>query len=283
MKLNTDKYSDKVMIFVEGKSDVLFFEKLLNEPNIKFELSDGKQNAKKQLKKIKQATPKYGHHAIGICDADFDHLNNNKEYPPIFLTDTHDYETMILQDIGIKSLITEHCIDKFKLALNRNLLKNASNLTYQIGLIKWSNSKSSQFRLNFKDKNDEPLNLSEFIKFKDFDGKFDQDKYIERVMSQSAKQSQIKTTLLKEMQILELQQADKYQVCNGHDLAVIMALIICNYENQNNKRVLLTKLNQADIESNLRLSYNIDNFKKTDLYKQLKNWQTVNQMPKIVD
>lgn len=62
-----------------------------------------------------------------------------------------------------------------------------------------------------------------------------------------------------------------------------MALIICNYENQNNKRVLLTKLNQADIESNLRLSYNIDNFKKTDLYKQLKNWQTVNQMPKIVD
>ena len=228
------------------------------------------------VKKCQKHKIKHYERVIAICDADFDHLNNRPAINSVFLTDTHDSETLVIQAIGIDVLIAKHGTDDFKDALRRNLLKNSLKLAYDIGLLKWLNS-THHLKLNFK-----ALDYENFITFKVLSGQLNLDELIEQVLTQS-NSTKSKDWLIAEVNKLAQQNASQLQVSNGHDISSIMVLILDKFQETKDEKITLEKLEQANIESDLSLSYNIENFKKTNLYQQLKSWQTDNQMPQIIE
>ncbi len=57
--------------------------------------------------------------------------------------------------------------------------------------------------------------------------------------------------------------------CNGHDMLNILAISF-------KKTISNKNIAGTDIESNFNMAYRYDDFKKTELYNSLKNWDTKN-------
>ena len=63
---------------------------------------------------------------------------------------------------------------------------------------------------------------------------------------------------------------DLFQVCNGHDVVDSLAIFF-NFHKSG-----LKGLTGERIQSSLRLVYNLNQFKKTDLFKDINNWALAN-------
>jgi hypothetical protein len=93
--LHSDIGNDKVCILVEGPEDVKIYSNFFKKVNSRISIrkSRGKSNVEKALEILSKETT----HAIGVCDADFDHLNNKTNLiESLFVTDYHDIEMTIL-------------------------------------------------------------------------------------------------------------------------------------------------------------------------------------------
>lgn len=130
---------DKVVIAVEGDSDLRLDIKLFNE-HAKIEPMYGKQ---KLLSLDPELYNVFSRNLIAIKDADFDHLNGNK--PPhknVFLTDKHDIEmTMIDCDI-VENILAEYIgmADNYtELSDGRKLIEKLYENLKDYSYIKWKN------------------------------------------------------------------------------------------------------------------------------------------------
>ena len=96
-------YKDKIIIVVEGNSDIKLFRKLIQDDRIKIESIDGKKDL---IKVMKELSVEYPDKILGICDADFDHLigiaEERRKYS-VYVTDNHDIEIMMLLSPAIHS------------------------------------------------------------------------------------------------------------------------------------------------------------------------------------
>jgi hypothetical protein len=106
--------------------DIKLFNKLFDTSKVKLESLAGKENVKAVVKTVVAKSPE---RILGVCDADFDHHNEVRTRPAIFLTDSHDSETMI----------AEFATEDYKEGLQRNLLQQLLCLAYETGLLKWLN------------------------------------------------------------------------------------------------------------------------------------------------
>ena len=100
-------YSDKLILVVEGKSDIRFFRSLFNHENIKIESIDGK---KQLITSMQNFIESYRNKVLSICDADFDHIEgmeDERKLSDIYLTDFHDSEVMMLKSNSLNSFIDE--------------------------------------------------------------------------------------------------------------------------------------------------------------------------------
>ncbi|MCE1248237.1 MAG: hypothetical protein LWY06_16475, partial [Firmicutes bacterium] len=60
-------------------------------------------------------------------------------------------------------------------------------------------------------------------------------------------------------------QEKQWLICRGHDMTSVLALILSEKTGKN--------LNRSIVESNLRLAYEYEHFKETDLYKSIIRWE----------
>jgi hypothetical protein len=257
--LNYPSNEAKVFVLLEGETDIKLFKKLFDLNKVEVDSLQGKEKVIQALQIL--LTEGYSQ-VIGIKDADFDHLEETQAIENLFTTDYHDMEVSMIESEALQSLIYEYThvqsdISDFLSKLKQNIYDSAIT----IGYLRWFNHKQNKDQLFFKN-----LDFNVFVQKNHYQLIFDIEKFFTRLLDDSKKKnptlSLTHQALEDETVHLKTLSSDKLQICCGHDLTKLIALSLGN------------NLNGDKIESALRLSYSLEYFKNTNLYKFLMNWST---------
>jgi len=248
-------------ILVEGLSDIKLFRKLFSEEKCKVEIMPhcGKAELEKGVTDLIQFYPLI----IGICDADFEHLNEVPYTKPhLFLTDYHDIEmTMIAQSVVLNALFCEftHIPKNQHNQIKEDLLQSIN----MIGFLKWLNNKEN-LKLNFS-----KVGFQDLVCFETFT--IDFSAYLKRVLFKSPN-AKIQDIVLINQKITQLKQSapDLMQLTNGHDL-------FCIFNKYFREKEKLKGCSDEHISRACRMTFNFESFKNTNLYQNLIIWAEQNQ------
>ena len=255
-----------IFILVEGSTDKLFYGNLFNEKQCQIIVTIAGNSRKKRAIEILTILEKSSFLGIlAIVDADFDHLDAIV-YPSqnLFLTDTHDSETMMLRSTALERVLAEYGSENKITELSQEVRTMLLTAGIPIGYLRWISRKDG-------------LNLTfEGIKF----GKFldekslilDEIKLIQTVQYKSQNWSLGSDRLTKRT---SLDCDDPWQICCGHDLVKILAIGL--------QRVFGTvKREPEDLEIALRLAHRPQDFLETQLYQKLKEWEIQENLPSTI-
>lgn len=241
----------KILVIVEGPDDKKFYSRYFDESNTEIILATGCD----KLNDIVSGNIENKNHFIVIKDADFNHLMHMKSpYPNIFLTDAHDYEMMIVTstDSFWKAFLHEYLennkenLDELKKVPEEIQIYSCLKLYSMVNTL---NIKFTSFNLSKVYNGGEPVSkdkcltalssMPEGILRKIDNSKFDK--------------------TLSNYDIHDLGQ-----LTNGHDFCEGVSY---KYRIKTGK-----SLSIKEIASCLRLSFREEDFKNTNLYKNISNW-----------
>ena len=258
LSLNTPRGSKIVWVLVEGEDDGKIYPKFFDASKAKVEYVNGKTSLIEALEILTQETKQ----VVGIADADFLHLN--KLYPRVknlFYTDYHDIEMTMLSFEEVRNnLLTEYQMQDKQATIWQNVLEEAS----YIGYIRWYN-----------DINDNKINFSGigYGKIADLVAeklKLQKPLLLATLNQRSPNKERILTDETVNTFIEASPTDDSMNLCSGHDAAAFLSLIIGS------------RTTPKGVETALRLSFNIQHFRRTKLYKQLQEWQNQNSFQIII-
>jgi len=255
-------YKDKIIVAVEGDSDIRLFRGLLTHEKVKIESIDGKKTL---IRLMQDLIGEFPEKILAICDADFDHLCGNaqeREKCSIYVTDEHDVEIMLLKSPSLQSLINEFGVAENIQALMSGLFESIFSAAYTIGLLRWINE---QEELNLKFKG---LNFNAFIDVEKLYINVDIDILLNELIARSKniKEGTTKEFIISKTEEYKNCNACQLQVCSGHDLTNIIALIF-----RQKWASVDTNIDHKKIESSLRIGYQKAFFSETVIFKKLKN------------
>jgi len=259
----------KVMILVvEGSSDEKAFRKFVACLDSEFIIAWGKDNVLGAMT-ILDDEGVVG--VLGIVDADFWHLDGKSPSSlNVIVTDEHDIEMMMIRSKSFAHFITEVAsrtkLEKFLANLDvrdiRDILLERALL---IGhLRRYSHTEKLNLQFNclkfdtFIDRETISLNL---------------EKLIEVVLALTSN-SELDTGVVIG-QVCELAEgfsADPYQVCCGHDVIVILSIGLRKCIGSKSKEGAKPEV----LESQLRMSYDSDCFRQTQLFRAARDWESRN-------
>jgi len=252
MSISHLQNKDKVFILLEGKTDIKLFRNIFSNIYTDTTALDGKDNLMEALRILEQEN--YSK-IIAIKDADFDHLEEVNYPNNLFITDFHDMEVQMIESNALSSIINEFTSNDCHSSLIDNLKNEIYDIAIEISYIRWYSNKQGGL-FNFK-----RIPWNSLISYSNCSISFDKDKLLE-LLSQQLQGVELNTdnvNLLKEISI------DRLQLCNGHDLTIL----ISNYFSIGN-------INQNKIEEALRLSYHFQDFQNTNLFHNLELWANSN-------
>lgn len=239
-------YANKKICLIEGDDDEKVYTRIFED--LEFHVCNGKSNV---LDVLNDLLPKYSAKLFGICDADYDHLLNQR-YAGVVLTDENDLELTILSStVDIFNTLSCEFVNKsHRETFTSIVLPDVFEISYQIGLFRLMNTKD-QLGLNFKG-----LNYSNFISILKDKLEFSQGCFISHLLQVSRSAVVTSDELL-----IKFSQSNKdfckWQICRGHDVTNIIAIAVkCLRLTQdgtiNQKKVeglLRTAVRRADLES----------------------------------
>jgi hypothetical protein len=239
------------------------FRSLLHPENVKIEEVNGKGNLCRIISKLVEEG---FDNIFGICDADFDNLFNKRmEYIDtyIFPTDLHDVETMMFESPSLEKFICEFTNSENMDEIKNSLRESVLSAAYSIGLVRLINCKYN-LTLNFKG-----ISFRLFADVKKLDITINLLKFIDDLLQRSSNKSSIATKefIMEKYNELSELSPDPLQICCGHDITSLIAQVYSQ-----RWASIDTNLNQAKVESSLRLGYTSDFFSETELYNLLANW-----------
>jgi hypothetical protein len=251
LSLNSDFGKNMIYILVEGVSDCKIYPKFFDKNNTSVEyVYGGKGQALIAINELNNVTKQI----ICICDADFNHLQKiTPNIQNLFFTDFHDIEMTMLSIDGILSdSLTEYRLQDSSSEILQKVLEE----TKIIGYIRWLNE-IDIIKLVF-----EKMGISSFIFPHDVNVHLDVDKYLLALNNRS--KNKIRTITLSDIDffIQTHNTTDLFNLCNGHDVTALIALIIGN--NTSHEKFC----------SILRATFNINYFRKTKLHADILKWQT---------
>ncbi|MCU9923775.1 DUF4435 domain-containing protein [Aeromonas caviae] len=254
-------YKNKIITVVEGDTDIRLFRWLLAHDKIQIESVDGKKNL---VKLMEDLIKEYPEKMLAICDADFDHLcgkSKEREQFSIYVTDEHDAEVMLLKSPAFHSLINEYGSENNHNILVTGLFDSVFSAAYNIGLIRWINEEE---KLNLKFKG---LNFNKFITVDKLNIQVDLDSLLDEIFirSDKIKEGTTKNIILSKMEEYKNNSACKFQVCSGHDLTNIISIIF-----RQKWASVDTNIDHKKVESSLRLGYQKEFFKNTNVFKRIQ-------------
>lgn len=259
-------------LIVEGDTDARFYKRIVDSGTCGITIAHSKENAV-QIVTILQADNFAGF--LAIVDADFDVLDGKVfDSSNIFLTDTHDHETMILKSPALEKLLLEMgAEDKLgKLIKGRGkefreaLLEEGLHLGY----LRWISLRHGH-ALTF-----EGLKYHRFIDITTLTT--DRSKLIKTIKDHSQRPQVSDQELQLQIEAIRDESHDKWHVCCGHDLIGILSLGL---------RKAIGTWNSKDVEPeklemNLRLAYESAWFFNTGLYASIKAWEGNNGSFQII-
>lgn len=266
IRLRRSTYSGTFLL-VEGSSDKIFYERFVDKLGCELVITAGKPSSKQRAIAILEILEKSNFQGVlAIVDADFDRLQNTQHISPnLFLTDTHDLETMLIQSLALEKVVCEFGSEEKITQLNRDIREVLISVGVAIGYLRYI-SQCDQLNLTF-----EGITFSKFIDEKTW--QFNQLKLIQEVKNKSQafllKDEDLEKRLITEKN----NNYDPWQVCCGHDLVEVLSLGL-------RKAIGTNKTSDVEansLERNLRLAYELAYFYQTHLYWEIHKWQTNNQ------
>jgi hypothetical protein len=257
-----------VFVIVEGETDVVFYSNYIDISNCQLRALGDKSKVL-ELIGIMEHEGDIG--CIAIVDADY--FNITKEgltSASIFMTDTHDVETLIFMSPALEKILREYIsIDKLDnfaekhIDIRYSLLKIASSL----GIIRWVNYRWDMGVCFYMDSFKKiPIEWHEAIDIHKFI--VDNGKLIDIIFNGDY---QFKKRFIQKIKITDVNGIDNLDLCNGHDVIYVTVFFIKNHGKQN----LATNLDVFILSRNLRLAYEDSYFRNTRLYSSLLDWQSM--------
>lgn len=254
---------EKILVLVEGASDISFFNSYRFSDRILYDSPDsGKKEVITAVSQLRDA----GKDTVyGICDADFDRLSNIN-YDGIYYTDAHDLEMMLIEGGVVDkfimhftnpNLIQGNDAPPFCLKIKQTILCAC----YRLGLLKWFNY------LNRCDMNFKGMKYRDFVTVTASEISVDEIAYYSHILgrSRNIKINLDVVALQKEIRKLEIMDPDHYAICNGHDFIYLLKMMYdTSVSIRNNMRL-------DEVDSYLRLSYDLRIFSATRLHTDLNN------------
>lgn len=245
----------RLVIYVESSEDVIIYKRFINFEHIEFTPASGWENVKKLVDDAEDKDKR-----IGIIDADFTHITHKyrTDSERIFLTDTHDLETLVI------SLVEEKLIS-YRL-ISEDIIEAAKNIAKQIGILRFINNEtgSDRFGLRFRD-GDKKLpyyEASNLYQNQVFKSVIDFNLSIVDFMTKGySKQKEIQLEFTEKLE----EKLDDFQIINGHDLLPILNKLVSQkikyykFDRETEKVFLLDLVSKIDKED----------FQHTKLYQEV--------------
>ena len=129
MMLSTDANYGKSVILVEGSDDRKFYTRFVSCKHAVLAVMDGCYRMSQILSMVKEVS-ELKNMVIGIKDADFDHITCKKyQLDNLFMTDTHDWETMVLTT-GCEDNVAIEALGRREPGLFDKVMANLTNYSY---------------------------------------------------------------------------------------------------------------------------------------------------------
>jgi Protein of unknown function (DUF4435) len=259
-------------LIVEGDSDARFYKHIVDLRKCRITIAHNRENAV-QIVTILQGDNFPGF--LAIVDADFDVLEGKVfTSSNIFLTDTHDLETMVLRSPALEKLLlemgSETKLDEFVKGLGRELREVLLEEGLHLGYLRWVSLRHGH-ALKF-----------EGLKYRAFTDlttlTIDQSKLIKTIKDHSQKLHLSDQELQQQIEAIRDETHDKWHVCCGHDLICLLSVglhkAIGSYD--------WKEIEPGILERSLRLAYESAWFRDTGLYASVKAWEGINGSFRII-
>jgi Protein of unknown function (DUF4435) len=250
-----------VFLIVEGATDARVFKHLIQPPaHCQIKIAHDKAKAL-QVAEILNNDQFPG--VVVVIDADFDRLEGTlPNAANIFLTDSHDLDTMLFCSPALDKLLEEMAshtkLETFQ-SSEKSIREVVSKAVLPLGYLRWLSLKQG-------------LNLTfGKLDFKDF---IDKDTLecnviamIRKVKGASSAAGQLlkENELAEQIRQLASAEHDVWQVCCGHDLVGALSVALRKVLGNENR-------DPTDLEGVLRLAFDAAYFKETALYRDLQAW-----------
>lgn len=256
---------------VEGYTDQRFFKRFVEDDKCQVVSAHNKEKAIDVLEILNNDR---FNGVLAIVDADFWRLDGIKcSKANLFLTDTHDLETMILCSPALDKLINERGstdkIDKLTKRHGKDVRQILLDVGVPIGYLRWISEKES-FYLKFED-----LEFGKFID--DSTLTINVTEMIKTVKNKSQKHDLNVESIERSIQELINDDHDLWEVCCGRDLTCVLSFGLRKALGSHNAKEVAVDI----IEMELRLAYEEKFLFATNLYKSLKAWEEYNQKFRI--
>lgn len=258
-------------MIVEGPTDARVFRNLVDNRNCKLVIAYSKNNAIKALHELEERGQKG---ILAIVDADYWALDGVLvEDPNLFLTDTHDLETMILLSPALEKVISEYLPgDKVGLLerIGEEIREELVRIGLSIGYLRWINDREDLY-LCF-----DSLPISTCLDSGTLD--LDMDQIIKASTIGSRNHTMSAKSIRHKLDELSTQNGDPWHICQGHDLVLILEVVlpvmldrIVGRRNADRTR---TRARAEILDKELRLAYEHSFFIRTRLYVSIRDWET---------
>ena len=271
-----DNSYNGLYIFVEGEKDYMLYSKFMNLSNVRIKPTFGCQ---KLLDVFKILNLRGYDKKIGILDKDFfEIIGNTHQLENVFYTDFHDVEIMIFVTKAFYNMLRIYTIkekiEKIEKKTGKEIRELIFELSDRIGYLKLVETKN-KYGLTFKPEYPD----GNQIKYHDFiSDKFEyqgDDILINTIINYSRNKTEkklnfqeIKNSYIKERGNIY----DSRHLSNGHDVSNIVFILLKKTFRSNNNMLNDFK----SIENSLILAYEFEDFKKTELYKNIQIWSEGN-------
>ena len=250
-----------VFLIVEGHSDKLIYERLVNKQEVRVTIASGKNNAIKALSILEKEDN--FRRVVAVIDADFSRIEQQiLDSNNLFLTDEHDLEMMLIKSAAFDKLLKERGSEEKIKAFTEDIRETLLKLGQEIGKLRWL-SLRNKLDLKF-----EGLNFKNFIDQKNLS--INIDKLIISIKNNSQKLSLDEQQIKQDLSVISDENHDPWQLCCGHDFIGILAIALCKVLGTWNANDVKTEV----LERELRLAYELSYFYQTQIYQLMINWQS---------
>jgi len=259
-------------LLVEGSSDKSFYERFINKTPCELVTVSGKPSSKLRVIGVLEILEKSSFQGVlAIVDADFDRLQGSP-YNSLNLlrTDSHDLETMLIDSPAFNKVISELGSEDKIIQFNRDIKETLLVTAMPVSYLLWV-SNCDELNLTFSS-----LKFSKFVDKQTL--QIDELKLIRQVNSQSQESSLKDEDLQKRLMSQKNNSHDPWQVCCGHHLVEILSVGLRNAIGSNE----VADVEPNSLERNLRLAYEEVDFRQTQLYSEIRVWESNNQPFKVL-
>lgn len=259
------------ILLVEGATDSNLFKKLLDCEQCNIRSLGGKEVIIEVLKILERQNEEG---ILSIVDADFEHIEGY-EYKSknLLRTETCDIEGLLLKSRALEFLFLERVNEKNL----KQFIQNGEIRTILLSKAKYIGflrilSKRNNWLLDFSN-----LRYGKFIDKMTLN--IDVEEMVLTVLANTVDFFKVGgLEIIELVENFESIKLDLWVICNGHDIMNILLISLKNIFGKYSRNMKFEEL-----ESLLRMNYELRFFKKTKIYEGIKNWEQLNNTYKVLE